>query len=291
MGTRMDLLFHGASESECKQAYNLIYKRVNELEDLLSRYREDSPLSMINRLASRQPVAPGTELYGILELCREYHTRTCGIFDVAVGKVIRQIKDGSIKHETVEKNLANTGMDQILFDQENQTISFLSPEVEIDLGGFGKGFALDQVKSLLISAGISDSFISFGESSIMAHGNHPHGSGWKAGINHVFKPGESLFFFELHEESLSTSGTGQNTHGGELIPHIIHPVKGVLHQDIKHVSAAGPQAVEVEVVTTALMAAGQEEKLIIMEKFPDCRVVFVEYDRQGNPIIQDHRTE
>jgi hypothetical protein len=96
-------------------------------------------------------------------------------------------------------------------------VPFRNEVVQVDFGGFGKGYALERIRKLLLSHGILNAFISFGESSVLALGNHPHGTGWKAGVNHQMITGNSLFSFDLQNESLSTSGMGQ----------ILYPFRGI----------------------------------------------------------------
>ncbi len=113
--------------------------------------------------------------------------------------------------------LDSSGMKQVILDRDKMTIRFRNEVVQVDFGGFGKGYALERIRKLLLSHGILNAFISFGESSVLALGNHPHGVGWKAGVNHQMITGNSLFSFDLQNESLSTSGMGQ----------ILHPVRGI----------------------------------------------------------------
>ena len=113
--------------------------------------------------------------------------------------------------------LDSSGMKQVILDRDKMTIHFRNEVVQVDFGGFGKGYALERIRKLLLSHGILNAFISFGESSVLALGNHPHGTGWKAGVNHQMITGNSLFSFDLQNESLSTSGMGQ----------ILHPVRGI----------------------------------------------------------------
>jgi thiamine biosynthesis lipoprotein len=287
MGTRLDVILHGVERPSGDQAFKMIYSTVSELELILSRFDENSPISMINHLASKNAVVAGDDLFSILSMCKDYHERTSGLFDSGIGRVIAGIRNGNTEPDTIREMLEHSGMDNIILEPGNKSVRFLDDYVEIDLGGFGKGYALDRIKSRLISIGISDAFISFGDSSILALGNHPYGQGWKSGVNHLFKPGESLFAFDLMNESLSTSGTGPGKSRDHLAGHILHPVKGFLEPGLLHISVTSESAVDAEVLSTAMIAATEEEKGMLLERFPGCRAVQVTYDDAGNASVRE----
>jgi thiamine biosynthesis lipoprotein len=287
MGTRLDVVLLGVDKSGGDQAFKMISAAVSELELILNRFDENSTISMINHLASKKSVAAGGDLFSILSICRDYHKRTFGIFDAGIGKVTAGIRNGNTEPEVIRELLEHSGMDNIILDPGNKSVRFLDDRVEIDLGGFGKGYALDRIKSRLTGIGISDAFISFGDSSILAMGNHPHGKGWKSGISHLFKPGENLFAFDLMNESLSTSGTCPGKSRDHLAGHILHPVKGFLKPGLLHISVTAELAVDAEVLSTAMVAATEEEKGMLLERFPGCRAVQVTYDDAGNTSVQE----
>jgi thiamine biosynthesis lipoprotein len=286
MGTRLDVLFSGVENSEGQEAFERIYGIVSRLEHLLSRFDENSPLSRLNRLAARKAMAAEEELFHVLTLCRDYYQRTCGLFDVGIGKVTSMIREGRSDPGSVLEWLRRSGMERVELDPEKRTVHFFSDAVEIDLGGFGKGFALGKVMSSLNLMGISNAFISFGDSSILALGSHPHGHGWKSGINHLFKPGESLYVFDLMNESLSTSGTIPGARRSGLPAHILHPVRGTLDPGMRCMSVASSLATDAEVLSTALLAASAEERDKTLEHFPGCRAVEVSYGGEGKASVQ-----
>ena len=197
----------------------------------------------------------------ILIKCREYNTLTLGKFDVTLlplqqfwqKQQMNGFDSNQVRTDELTNILDKTGMKHIIMNPDNYSVKFDRSGINIDLGGFGKGYALDRIKARLIGIEISDVFISFGDSSILALGNHPHGQGWKSGINHLFKPGESLFVFDLMNESLSTSGTGPGKSRDHLTGHILHPVRGFLEPGFLHVSVTSELAVDADSGTVDLL--------------------------------------
>jgi thiamine biosynthesis lipoprotein len=287
MGTRLDIIFHGVEKPEGDEAFSVVYSRISELEGILSRYDENSPVSMINRVCSRRPMVIDGQLFSILSMCMDYYERTEGLFDVGIGYATRKIREGVKDPGSIREMLENSGMKMVAMEPGKKQIRFHCDRVEVDLGGFGKGYALDYVKSAMPDMGISDAFISFGDSSVLGLGNHPHGKGWKSGISHLFKPGESVFAFDLVNESLSTSGTGTAGKGGKGYGHILHPLSGEVISGPVHASVVSASAAEAEVLSTALLVATEKEKEGLMKEFPACRAIEVAYDEGGNARVRD----
>lgn len=277
MGTRIDVVIQGRDRLSSENAFNDFCHELKRLDGLMSRYDEHSEVSMINRLAFRRPVEAGRELFGILQQCRDYHKRTLGIFDIGLGEHTGRAGNVSADRREPVNRSPSAGMQGIILDPEQNLVRFSNSDIQIDLGGFGKGYAMESARTMLISSGISNAFISFGNSSILALGNHPSGSGWMAGIQHLMEPAKSVYKFVLHDESVSTSGAAG----------IIHPRKGQIESGKRHVSVKSPSATDAEVLSTTLILAEPAEALEILSGFPGCQAIIVDYEDAGNAVVTE----
>ncbi len=275
MGTRLDMIFNGNSVQEGHRLAEILLQELRRLELLMSRYQKDSPVWMVNQLAGKKSLQVDDELFNILLTCKKFHEQTGGLFDISLGSVADLIKQGEYDPATFKKLLDSSGMKQVILDPDKMTIRFRNEVVQVDIGGFGKGYALERIRKLLLSNGILNAFISFGESSVLALGNHPHGAGWKAGVNHQMITGNSLFSFDLQNESLSTSGMGQ----------ILHPVRGITDKKYHHISIKSSSATEAEILSTAMIVANEAEREKILLHFRNCQVVGIAYDRDGKATV------
>jgi thiamine biosynthesis lipoprotein ApbE len=168
MGTRLDMIFYGNSVQQGHRVAEVLFQEVRRLELLMSRYRKDSPVWMINQLAGTKSLQVDDELFVILLICREFHEQTGGLFDISLGSVADLIKNGEYDPATFKKLLDSSGMKQVILDPDKMTIRFRNDLVQIDFGGFGKGYALERIRKLLLSHGLLNAFISFGESSVLS---------------------------------------------------------------------------------------------------------------------------
>ena len=281
MGTRLDMIFYGHSVDEGHRLAKFLLEEIRRLELLMSRYQEDSPVWMVNKLAGKKSLSLDHELFNILQTCEEYHERTGGLFDISLGSVVDLIKKGSYDPSTFNRLLESSGMKQVILDPDKLTIRFRNEAVQIDFGGFGKGYALERIRKLLLSHGILNAFISFGESSVLALGNHPHGAGWKAGVNHQMIKGESVFEFDLQDESLSTSGITSVQGDTDKMGQILHPVRGITDKIYHHITVKSSSATEAEIISTALIAADESEQKEILAQFQAKEAKGIIYDREG----------
>lgn len=289
MGTRLDVIFQGQDSKVADNAFAGLMNELFRLDKMMNKFDEYSQVSMINKLAYIKTLNLDKELFNILLKCKEYHKRTSGLFDISLGNLADIVKSGRIENSDIQitELIENTGMDNLLLEENDSSVRFLKPEMNIDLGGFGKGYALDCIRSLLKSNEISNAFISFGHSSVMALGNHPQGSGWRAGIQHIYKPLESVYSFDLHNESVSTSGP--NPLAGDLSnpSHVIHPGKGMVKNRQQHISVKSASATDAEVLSTALLIADAGEIQAMLSAFHGCHAIGVDYDSEGKSSIRE----
>lgn len=287
MGTRLDMVLCGVEREQAVKAYHAVQNRFSELEQKLSYYHKDSMVAMINSNASKEPVALDPEMWQILLECRAYWEMTGGYFDITAGPLVKIISDKNLPEEEKNGYLKASGTDKIRFMEQGRLIRFANGQVRIDLGGYGKGFALQEAKKILNGHEIQNAFISFGESSVLAAGKHPHGDYWQVGIQNIFRPDEHVYVFNISDRSMSTSGN----HPGYLSArkleagHILDPKKGLLSGNIFTVTATCESPVTAEVLSTSLAAAEGEERREIMKEFPDGHAVLAVYDKAGKVKI------
>lgn len=152
--------------------------------------------------------------------------------------------------------------------------------MELDLGGFGKGYALEKVKQMIESSAVDHAFISFGESSVLAMGEHPAGGAWKIGINDYTNPGNSIHEFEVTDGSVSTSSNFYLNDEGELEnhQHVINPETGKPHELFTAVSVSAESPILAEILSTACLILPDEKIDELLKKYEDIKVIKVNYE-------------
>ncbi len=230
-----------------------------ELDALLSKFRPDSELSLVNGLAASRPVAIGEEFLELLLLARQAWEISDGAFDPTVGPLLRAwgLVDLAAREPAdaeIAALLECRGMDLVEIDPGAMTVRFARPGVEIDLGGIAKGWAIDRLAARLCERGVTAGAILGGRSTVLSWGDPPDESGWAVEVVHPDDPDEQqdvLCRLDVQPGALSTSGAYERCVrlAGRTIGHIVDPRSG------RPVDAAD-DAVRSATVWTRCAAAG-----------------------------------
>ena len=228
MGTTFSVEVHGHDRARLESVARAALAEAARVDRLLSNYQPDSEWSAMNRSASRGPFAVSAELFDLLAACLAYSRDTEGAFDVSVGPLMKVW--GFFKGEgtmpttdAVTSALAGTGAEHVRLDPRRVTVEFLRPDVELDPGGIGKGYAIDRMAAILLNRGVTSAFVSAGGSSIYGLGAPPDSpDGWPVIIRHPRSSSGVAAKLLLKDSSLSTSGSYEKffrAGGRDVLPH------------------------------------------------------------------------
>ncbi len=239
---------------------------VDQLEQQMSVYREDSELSILNRAAFLEHVPVEKRLYDLLELAREIGRETRGAFDITAGPLIRcwgfyERKGRIPAPDELEAARQVTGWDKVVFDRSSHSVCFVRKGVELNLGSIGKGYALDRAAQRLRGAGLRNFMVHAGHSSIFASGDSSLGAGWEVSIRDPYNPGCNLGSIRLVNQGMSTSGSGQQFFvvGGRRYGHVLDPRTGEPCLRTSSCSVVAPTAARADALSTAFFVMSPEE--------------------------------
>jgi len=239
MGTRFDLLYVIEDESAGEHLWDKIRLELIRLDKLFNRFDTESEVSRINAGACLSPFIVSAEMWEIFLSCRMYHKLTNGLFDITL------------------KNYNN-----ISLNDENKSVIFAEKDLQLDFGGYAKGYAIEKIKEIIIENEVKNSFINFGNSSIYALGNHPYGDCWSIGIENPYKKGEVLGEYKLKDNAMSTSGNMPSNPR-----HIVNPFTGKYNEEKQVVGVITKNSTDAEVLSTSLMISQEEEEKNILNNF------------------------
>ncbi len=283
MGTRLEMVLPGVDNEIADKIFEVIREDIDRHEKMLSIYIEDSEFSGINQNAGNAPHKVSSECFKLITSLITYHKLTNGCFDPTLGFV----KNDLFEPEDEEIQLI-TKIDihnRIGLDFDNHTVSFRIPGIKLDSGAFGKGYALDSLKKILLSYKINNAFISFGDSSVMTIGKHPAGEFWKIGIRDLADERSNAWIFEMNDGSVSTSGNTINNRRKNMGGHIFNPQNSSFEERQAVVSVKGPSAFETEILSTALFVANRDYRKEIMNNFPQYKAVELVYSVEENKTL------
>jgi thiamine biosynthesis lipoprotein len=241
-GTLVEVSIYGETETQAKQATSSVLHEFQRLHDLLHAWKP-SELSELNTAIARgESRAVSAELATMLQDAARVSAQSDGLFNPAIGGLVQlwgfhadEFKPMQPDEKQIAQWIAaNPQMSDLTFTPAPASVLVRSSNkaVQIDLGGYAKGYALDQAARLLHKQGIHNALINIGGNilAVGQHGKRP----WRVGIQHPRKSG-ALAALELHDgEAIGTSGDYQRYFmlGDKRYCHLIdprngHPMQGV----------------------------------------------------------------
>ena len=250
-GTLVDISIYGESEERAQALTSQVLAEFQRLHDSLHAW-QPSELSRLNdAVAAGQGAAVSPELETILTDAARLSAQSDGLFNPAIGQVIKlwgfQSDEFVPQHpdpaRIAELVAAAPGMADITV--ENGRVASRNPAVKLDLGGYAKGYALDRALAILRAAKVQGALVNIGGNIIALgkHGDQP----WRIGIQHPRQPGPIATLELADGWAIGTSGDYQRFFllDGKRYCHIIDPRSGVPVQGVQAVTVLippGPQA-------------------------------------------------
>lgn len=252
---------------------------LHPLEEQMTVYRAHSELSSINRRAVHEAVEVEPRLFDLLLQARDVALATDGAFDPTSGPLValwRKCRSEARIPARSELDAARelTGIEHVHFDETRRTIRYDREGVEFNLGGIGKGHALDRCGEFLVREGLGDWLFHGGHSSILARGSQapaplnsqpstldPQPSGWPIAIRHPLFSAERYATIVLRNRAMSTSGSGVQhfRHAGKRYGHILDPRTGWPVEGVLSVTVLAPTAAQADALSTAFFVMGLEK--------------------------------
>ena len=266
MGSEFRIACYAPTKKLAAGAVTAAFDEVRRVDALLSHYKPESELSLINREAGRGPVRVSTEMAELLVSCLRYSAASEGAFDITVGALVKAWGfykgDGSMPRPwTLWWARRNSGYRHLDVDPVESSVRFLRSGLMLDPGGIGKGYAVDRAVAVLRDFGIESALVSSGTSSIYALGEPSGGNGgWILDVRGPDASAEPASRVTLKDEALSTSGSYEKyfEDDGKRYGHILDPRTGSPAAGLTAVSVIAPFTVDTEAWSTALFVNGKE---------------------------------
>ncbi len=228
MGTPCEIQLFAKSQTLAKQVADTAIADVQRLEARYSRYRPDSFLSAINKVAAGGgSIEVDAETAGLLDYAATCYQQSEGVFDITSGLLRKawRFDTGTLPdRQTIAALLAHIGWHHV--DWHKPVLAFTMPGMEIDFGGIVKEYAVDRAAALCWSHGIQQGVVNLG-GDIKIIGPRVDGEPWRIGIRHPRQNG-LLDTLSLHHGALASSGDYERCIiiDGIRYGHILNPKTG-----------------------------------------------------------------
>lgn len=229
MGTPCEIQLFTQHRNLAEHTANAVIADVRRLEARYSRYRNDSFLSAINRVAAKGgKIEVDPETAGLLDYAATCYAQSDGLFDISSG-ILRKawrFDAGQLPDQALIENLLQyVGWQRLQW--ESPVLAFPKPGMELDFGGIVKEYAVDRAAALCISAGLNHGLINLG-GDIKIVGPRPDGCAWQVGVANPRQKQAVMKTLGITKGAIASSGDYERCIelNGRRYGHVLNPKTG-----------------------------------------------------------------
>jgi len=260
MASPCEVLMEADGRRDAERILSIVSSEASRVERKFSRYLPGNIVHRINN-SDGDAVTVDEETARLLDFARTMQDLSQGKFDITSGVLRRAWTfDGSDRvpdQQTIDEALRHVGWGRVDWDGRSMR---LEPGMQIDLGGIGKEYAVDQAGLLVGRSAPAACLINLG-GDIVARGRRRDRQPWRVGIENpsTDSPGR-IRVIRLAAGGLATSG---DTHryimrDGVRLSHILDPTTGwPVANAPRSITVAAGTCIQAGMMTTLAMLQGQ----------------------------------
>ena len=276
----------------------------NQLYDIYNDYDGVTNIKTINDNAGIAPVTVDDKILGMLELAQTMYDTTGGKLNIALGSVLNiwhNYREAALAddndsnnqlptQEELEAAAQHCDINGLVIDEDAKTVYLSDPEMSLDVGSVGKGYAVEMVCRAAEARGLTSALVSVG-GNLRAIGTKPDGSQWTGGVENPWNASEvytntsSIFGSPINMSDLAlvTSGDYQRYFvvDGKRYHHIIDPDTLWPAAYYNGVTVLCPDSGMADCLTTALFCMPLEEGQKLVESLDGVEAMWCTPDKQA----------
>ena len=294
------------SEADFQKCYESSHAQLlkeHRLYDIYNDYDGVVNVKTINDNAGKAPVQVDDRILSMLELARQMYDTTNGKLNVAMGSVLNiwhNYREAAESHQNEADNTLPTqeeleaaaqhcDINNVVIDEQAKTVYLADPEMSLDVGSVGKGYAVEMVCQAAQARGLTSALVSVG-GNLRAIGKKPDGSQWTGGVENPWNASEvyttdSLFgaAINMSDMALVTSGDYQRYFvvDGKRYHHLIDPDTLWPAAYFNSVTVLCPDSGMADCLTTGLFCMPLEEGQKLVESLDGVEAMWCTPDQQA----------
>ena len=253
LGSPAEITIYHPNQKEAEDILSESHKKLVQLENLFSLYKENSQLSMLNK--NGYVKNPHPDMLALINLSKKYAEMTDGAFDVTVQPLWNLYNEAFIKtnkpplESEIEKTLSLVDWRSISVSKN--LINYEKEGMSSTLNGIAQGYITDKISEHLINSDINNTLVQLGE--YRGIGDHPDGRPWRLLLSNP-EHTDSIGEIEFTNAAVATSaglGTPFDLTGKHH--HIFDPKNGHNANNYLQVSVTSKTAAEADALATAFL--------------------------------------
>lgn len=298
------LLIYAKDENEADKFKKIVEDDLKKYHELFNSYKDFegvNNIKTINENAGNKPVEVAPEIIELLEYCLEIDEQTNQKINIGMGSVLdvwhKYMEEAILDEaearlpsdEELKEAAKHTSVESIEIDKENNTVFIKDPDVRLNVGATGKGYAVRIIEDDLRKAGLSAGIVSVGGDDVTIGRNPAKGNGlWTIAIQNPDLKSDEKYksIIAISNTTVVTSGDYQRFYkvDGKIYHHIIDPDTLYPSEYFKSVSVVHPDIALADTLSTYLFIIDRKEGEKVAEKY-GAEVLWI--DKDGNKYMTD----
>lgn len=269
MGTAIRVELWCGDRRTGEAALEAVMQEMHRIDRAMSPFKPESELSRLNGEAASRAVPVSEELFHLVARAVDFSELSGGAFDITyagVGHLYDYRQGIKPSDEAIARASAAVGYRHLVLDRGARSVRFARTGMRIDLGGFAKGYAVDNGAALLRRCGIANAIVTAGGDSRVL--GDRRGRPWSVAIRDPRRLGHVAAVLPLQDVAISTSGDYEryfDDDDGVRCHHIIDPQTGKSPHGIHSVTILAPDGLTTEALSKSVFVLGLERGLRLVE--------------------------
>ena len=283
MGSHIDILIFDSIDAE--SILDDAVEMLKMYEHRFSANDDSSELMVVNHNAGIKAVEVHPDLFDLIKIGKVHSCAPNSFLNIAIGPIVQTWRIGfnDVKvpsKQEIDNLLEITDPNQIILDEEKQSVFLAKKGMAINLGALAKGYIADLMIDYMKKRGVDSGLINLG-GNVLAFGDAKHNPDlmWRIGIqNPVESRGNHLFTIGIKNQSVVTSGIYERKHteNGKTYHHILNPETGYpVETNVAGLTIISTASVDGEIWTTRLFGKNVEDIMDEIDNLPDIEGVVV----------------
>ncbi len=285
MGTYVKMqIYDDGKEAVLKKGFD----RVKELADKITVNEPGSEVDKINEQAGIKPVKVSDDVYPLIKKAYQYSVESDDGFDLSIGPITQLWHIGfddarKPEQSEIDEALKLVKHEQVILDDDEQTVFLEEKGMELDLGAIAKGYITDEVVKVFKANGVTTAIVDLGGNVyVLGHSPRKENSDWKVGIQDPNQARNTIVgSVPASNKSLVTSGIYERNLkvNGETFHHLFNPKTGYpFDNEIAGVTIISKESIDGDGLSTAIFSMGVKEGMAHVNQLKNVDAIFVTRD-------------
>ena len=263
MGNQFEFTLIEQNELISEELFEIAIEEIRRIEALLTTFSEKSVTHHINQNAGIHPVEVNEEVFQLIKRSQFISKITQGAFDLSYGSIDKRFWNFDMNMtslpdaETAKKSVALINYENIILDENNQTVFLKNKGMRIGFGGIGKGYAAEMAKKKLIENNVKNGIVN-ASGDLSAWGYQENGQQWTIGVADPNQKKTLFSTFKITDKAVATSGNYEKfvLINNKRYSHTIDPKTGFPVSGIKSVTIIADNAEIADALATPVTVMG-----------------------------------